>query len=96
MSPWTPIRRVIAAGRVEVNTPSEFAGWWKDGYWIRAAQDEDYTNDWYITVRHPDGWYLYDGWWTDSGHRTVDEAVAEAFRGAELLDDDAKLENQNA
>lgn len=40
--------------------------------------------DWYIRVRHPSGCYVYDGWWPESWGRNVDDAVAEACRGAGL------------
>lgn len=41
--------------------------------------------DWYITVRHPNGCYAYDGWWRDSEHTTAGEAIEEAKRGAMLV-----------
>jgi hypothetical protein len=42
--------------------------------------------DWYIRVNHPDGGYLYDGYWRNNDDKSPEEAVAEAFRGAELLE----------
>ena len=40
---------------------------------------------WYIRVRAPNGCYAYDGWWQGSESRTEDEAIAEACRGAGLV-----------
>jgi hypothetical protein len=47
--------------------------------------------DWYIRVRHPGGCYVYDGWWPESRGRTVDDAVAEACRGAGLWTPNAEV-----
>ncbi|MFM0435921.1 hypothetical protein PQQ84_05630 [Paraburkholderia strydomiana] len=65
-------------------TPDEVSGYWRGHYVWVERKDEDGL--WYIRVNHPDGGYLYDGWWR--AHRDVDasDAVVEAFRGAELLE----------
>lgn len=42
------------------------------------------NRNWYIQVRHPDGGYVYDGYWPDSEHKTSGEAITEAKKGALL------------
>lgn len=37
---------------------------------------------WYIRVLDPRGCYAYDGWWTDSVGKSLEDAVAEALQGA--------------
>lgn len=39
---------------------------------------------WYIQVRHPDGGYVYDGWWRDSEDAAHHEAMEEALKGSLL------------
>lgn len=51
---------------------------------IRIDRD-DHRLNWYITVRAPDGCYVYDGWWRDSAHKTMDDAIFEACCGAMLI-----------
>lgn len=41
---------------------------------------------WYIRVYAPDGCYAYDGWWKDSEYKSPSEVIAEAIRGACLLE----------
>lgn len=56
-----------------------------DGYDYQIERDSN-DDDWYIQVRPSDSGYVYDGWWRDSAHRTMEEAVREAIRGACILD----------
>ncbi len=79
----TPIQRLRAAGRVEIDEPDEVMGYWK--HW-RIWVHLDSNGDWYIRVTDPRGCYAYDGWWHDSYHKTAEAAVSEAFRGACLLE----------
>ena len=66
---------------------TEVCGYWRGHLvWVERKDDDGL---WYIRVNHPDGGYLYDGWWRAHRDATVADAVAEAFRGAELLEDDA-------
>lgn len=83
---YTPMRRVIAARRVQVHTNDEFEAWWQDHY-IHVRRDDERDGNWYIVVKAPNGGFLYDGWWRDSDDRTVEQAVAEAFDGACLLEE---------
>jgi hypothetical protein len=61
--------------------PDDFCAFWR-GYEFHVWRDRS----WYIIVKHPDGGYLYDGLWAESGDKTVEEAVEEAFRGAQLTE----------
>lgn len=61
----------------------QFLGRYKD-HEINVSRDEP-TGNWYIVVTAPSGVYGYDGWWRDSVHRTMDEAIEEALIGAGLL-----------
>jgi hypothetical protein len=45
---------------------------------------DSHFEDWYIQVTHRDGCYIYDGWWKDSSHRTLDDAIKEAIDGSLL------------
>jgi hypothetical protein len=83
MSTPTPIERMRAEA-VMSEEPDEVYGYWR-GHLIWVELEP--MGDWYIRVNHPDGGYLYDGWWADSAGKSVADAVAEAFRGAELLED---------
>jgi hypothetical protein len=40
------------------------------------------NRNWYIRVRSPSGLYAYDGYWTDSSHHSLDDAITEACTGA--------------
>lgn len=80
---WSPIRRMRASSPLDVDKPDEVMGFWKN--WSIWVHVDDANGDWYIRVRDPRGCYAYDGWWQDSYHKTAEEAVAEAFRGACLL-----------
>ncbi|WP_186070776.1 hypothetical protein [Burkholderia gladioli] len=83
MTELTPMQRFEAEGTHLMNNDYEAFGYWR-GYEISANREND--GAWYIQVRHPDGCFIYDGWWTPDHEATVDDAVAEAFRGAELLE----------
>lgn len=50
---------------------------------IRRDSEEE---DWYITVTAPCGMHDYDGWWTDSAGKTIEQALAEAVHGSCLFD----------
>lgn len=63
--------------------PEQVFGLWR-GYQIWAELEP--MGDWYIRVNHPDGGYLYDGYWAESKGRDGADAIAEAFAGAELLE----------
>jgi hypothetical protein len=65
-------------------TSDEISGYWRDHYVWVARDDEDCI--WYIRVNHPDGCYLYDGYWSESVGRDGADAIAQAFAGAELLE----------
>ncbi|WP_227459293.1 hypothetical protein [Cupriavidus pauculus] len=81
---WTPMRRLRAAGPLAVDDALEVQGYWRG--WMVWVQADDDTADWYIRVTDPRGCYAYDGYWRDSFAKTAEEAVAEAFRGACLLE----------
>lgn len=85
MTTMTPIERMRAEALQYEETPEETSGYWR-GYlvWVKR---EDRDGLWYIRVNHPDGGYLYDGFWRAHMDCTSVEAVAEAFRGAELLEE---------
>ncbi|MCA3185970.1 hypothetical protein [Cupriavidus sp.] len=83
-SDWTPMRRLHAAGRLAVCDAKEVQGYWRG--WMVWVQVDEETDDWYIRVTDPRGCYAYDGWWAESSNKTAADAVAEAFRGACLLD----------
>jgi hypothetical protein len=85
MTIMTPMDRMRTEGKLDVEEPDEVCGYWR-GYLIWVKQ-EDTDGLWYIRVNHPDGGYLYDGWWRAHRDCPVADAVAEAFRGAELLED---------
>jgi hypothetical protein len=46
--------------------------------------DKKSGEDWYILVWGKDGTLAYDGWWPHSSNASVDEALTEAFDGAQL------------
>ena len=50
---------------------------------IEIEWDKD-RDSWYIIVTSPSGSYAYDGWWSDSEDKTIDEAIEEALDGAQL------------
>ncbi|MGF7131934.1 hypothetical protein P3T40_003417 [Paraburkholderia sp. EB58] len=78
----TPIQRLRATGKLTVDDFCEVCGYWRGHLiWVKL---EDTDGLWYIRVNHPDGGYLYDGYWRTYRDRTTADAVAEAFRGAEL------------
>jgi len=79
---WTPMRRLRAAGPLEAETRDEVIGRWR-GNLVWVQYDEV---GWYIRVIDSRGCYSYDGYWRESYHKTAEEAVAEAFRGACLLE----------
>lgn len=58
----------------------EFQGRYK-GFDLDLMRDGPLSH-WYIRVRDPRGCYAYDGWWADSGGKSLDDAIAEALRGA--------------
>ncbi|WP_250501955.1 hypothetical protein [Caballeronia sp. AZ7_KS35] len=86
MSKRTPIQRLRAAATKFEEEPDAVCGYWR-GYLVWVERD-DADCLWYIRVIHPDGGYLYDGYWRDSHGRDGADAVAEAFAGAELLEGD--------
>lgn len=79
----TPIELMRAEATHYEEGPDQIFGYWR-GYQVWAELEP--MGDWYIRVNHPDGGYLYDGYWRDSDDKSPEEAVAEAFRGAELLE----------
>ncbi|KVD57310.1 hypothetical protein WI87_18905 [Burkholderia ubonensis] len=85
MSALTPMQRLIEEGKAVEHSGSEVFGYWR-GYeiWVRREATRC-MGGWYIIVKHPDGGYLYDGWWEKRGASAA-QAVAEAFRGACLLE----------
>jgi hypothetical protein len=80
------MRRVLSARSVQVHTDDELEAWWRDHY-IHVRRDDECCGNWYIIVKAPSGCYVYDGWWADSDEKTVEQAVAEAFDGACLLEE---------
>ncbi len=86
MSALTPMQRLIEEGRWAFQTPDEATGFWQ-GHEISVQREKTACmGGWYIIVKHPDGGYLYDGWW-DNCSASIEQAVEEAFRGACLLED---------
>lgn len=77
--------------RVEITeqTQNELLCHYKDHeiHLCRRVADDD----WYITVRAPNGMYAYDGWWENSAFLSSESALAEAFDGA-LLDEGGETE----
>ena len=53
------------------------------GYEFALIKDED-NGCWHIQVRLDGEGYLYDGYWDESENKTLEEAVKEAFHGAEI------------
>lgn len=88
MKTLTAMQRLIQEGaQVEQTADVEVSGYWR-GYHIWVRRSEQLCDGaWYIQVRHPDGCYLYDGWWS-SFQSSPEDAVAEAFSGACLLEDE--------
>ncbi|MEX3933299.1 hypothetical protein AB4Y32_16100 [Paraburkholderia phymatum] len=79
----TPIELLRAEGNVSIDERDEVCGYWRDNLiWVELEP----MGDWYIRVIAPDGCYIYDGWWAESGIESADDAVAEAFDGACLLE----------
>lgn len=58
-----------------------------DGY-IYDIQRDCEDDDWYIRVNPAEHGFDYDGWWSDSEEKTLEEAVREAIYGAGILDDE--------
>lgn len=73
-----PVRRP----RVQtlVRETHEFQGRYK-GFDLDLMRDGAHSR-WYIRVRDPRGCYAYDGWWADSYGKSLDDAIAEALKGA--------------
>ncbi|KVQ12019.1 hypothetical protein WJ99_13830 [Burkholderia ubonensis] len=85
MSALTPMQRLIEEGKAVERTRSEVFGYWR-GYEICVRREKTACmGGWYIIVKHPDGGYLYDGWWDECG-ASIEQAVEEAFRGACFLE----------
>ncbi|ARK86063.1 hypothetical protein BOC42_00410 [Burkholderia pseudomallei] len=79
----TPIQRLRADGNLNIDEPDEVCGYWREYLiWVEMKP----MDDWYIRVTAPDGCYIYDGWWADSGSKSAEDAIAEAFDGACLLE----------
>ncbi len=53
------------------------------GYEFSLIKDEE-CDCWYIRVCPEGESYLYDGWWSDSEDKSLEEAVIEALHGSEL------------
>ncbi|RQM48666.1 hypothetical protein EHZ19_10710 [Paraburkholderia bannensis] len=89
MANWTPMRRLLAAKKVQVHDETGIQAYWRD-YLIDIELDSVLgVGCWYIRVKHPNGCYVCDGWWSNSEDKTLEEAVAQAFHGADLLGTDA-------
>lgn len=53
------------------------------GYEFDLENDPDqFSDDWYIQVIHPNGMYDYDGFWRDSEDKEVLEVIIQACDGA--------------
>lgn len=79
-----PVIRKAAQIMRTVTGSTEFVcGYDRAGYYYQIERDEDMR--WYIIVKHPNGGALYDGWWHDSEEKSLAEAVQEAVRGADLV-----------
>lgn len=82
-------RRVIFRN-VETYTEERFEARYK-GHSItieRQGPDKDH-HDYYITVTHPSGGYVYDGFWKipweDCSDPTMKKAIIESLRGSLLI-----------
>jgi hypothetical protein len=65
--------------------PSSFHGSYRGStIEIKSNLHSDDAGLFYITVTAPDGTYSYDGW-SPEEVRTINQAVLEALKGAELL-----------
>lgn len=64
---------------------------WENGFYGRykghaIGIERDHPNsEWYIVVTAPNGLPAYDGWWRDSKHKPIREAIEQALRGSLLL-----------
>lgn len=81
----TPIERLRTEGQVSIDEGDEVCGYWRNNL-IHVELEP--IGDWYIRVNAPDGCYIYDGWWPESANKLAAQAVAEAFDGACLLEDE--------
>lgn len=88
--------RRVGRPRVQtlVRETHEFQGRYK-GFDLDLMRDGPFSR-WYIRVRDPRGCYAYDGWWADSGGKSLDDAIAEALRGACLWTPNAKVSGGGA
>lgn len=72
--------------RPEIDTRSRFYARWKQH--VIDIEREGY-NKFYIRVTGPDGSYSYDGWWKRENYTEMEQAVAEAIKGACILSNPA-------
>ncbi|WGS46819.1 hypothetical protein LFL97_31905 [Burkholderia sp. JSH-S8] len=86
MSALIPMQRLVEEGKLIERTHSGVFGWWQGNEISVQREKNPLMGGWYIIVKHPDGGYLYDGWW-DNRSASIEQAVEEAFRGACLLED---------
>lgn len=49
------------------------------------------SGSWYIVVTEESGMRSYDGYWRDSAHRSLDDAITEACTGACLWTPNARV-----
>lgn len=84
----TPMQLLRAEGKLSVDEPGQIFGYWRGHEIWLQRNDESIIGGWYIQVKHPDGCYLYDGWWRPDGYVSPDDVVAQAFEGACLLEDE--------
>lgn len=68
--------------KVILRTENEAIGAYK-GCDIHVSR-EDGSRNWYIHVTDSGGFSLYHGYWRDSAHKTLDEALTEACIGSLL------------
>ena len=88
MTTPTPIELMRAEATHYEEKQNEVFGYWRDHeIWLQRDVQSS-LGGWYIQVKHPDGCYLYDGWWRPVHYTSPDEVVAEAFEGACLLEEE--------
>jgi len=76
---------IIEAGNISADTDGgyNFTAVYKDYDFDISRKDSE--DSWYIQVNPFEGCYLYDGLWSGSSDKTIEEAVEEALKGAQIL-----------
>lgn len=54
------------------------------GHEFQLERDAYFNYDWYIQVNLIEHGHTYDGWWNDSGDKSMREAILEACKGSQI------------